>query len=272
MKKKYSKVSYIIILAIVLFITIVPLYWMIVLSITPKNLLFKSVIPRVVTLKNYMSVLINQKVMLTYRNSWIIAGGVASISVLLGTLSGYGLSRCKFKFKDHYILFILITQMFPLTLLVIAYFQIASKIGFYNSILTLVLVDSTLTLPFVTMLMKSTFDSISPALEEVAMIDGCSRMGAFIRIALPLASPGLVAAGFFAFLKGWGEYLYGLTLTGDATARPITVELGIRLGHYATAWGEMMAISILMSVPIFIMFGIFQNNFLKGFTAGALKE
>lgn len=272
MKIKYSKVSYIIILCIMLVITIVPLYWMIVLSITPKNLLFKSVFPVVFSLKNFVSVLGDQKVILAYRNSWIIAGGVALISVFLGSLSGYGLSRLRFKFKDTYILFILLTQMFPLTLLVIAYFRISSKIGLYNSILVLILVDSTLTLPFVTMLMKSIFDSISPALEEVAMIDGCSKMGAFIRITLPLALPGLVAAGFFAFLKGWGEYLYGLTLTGDTTARPITVELGIRLGHYATAWGEMMAISILMSVPIFIMFCIFQNKFLKGFTAGALKE
>ena len=166
----------------------------------------------------------------------------------------------------------LVTQMFPLTLLVIVYFRTLAKIGLYDSIFALALIDSTLTIPFVTMLMKSTFDSISPALEEVAMIDGCSRTGVFIRITLPLALPGVFAAGFFSFLKGWGEYLYGLTLTGNVAARPITVELGIRLGHYATAWGEMMSISVLMSVPIFIMFVIFQRNFLKGFTAGALKE
>lgn len=261
-----------IVLIVMLALIIFPMGWMVLLAFTPREFIFKRIIPPSFTLQNFIDIIKDKKVLLTYRNSWIIAGGGTLLTIFLSTLSGYGLSRYRFSLRNFYITFILITQMLPLTLLVISYFRIISKIGLYNSPITLILVDSTLAIPFSTLLAKSIFDGIPRALEEVAMVDGCSKGEAFIKITLPLASSGLFAVGFFSFLVIWIEYLYGLTLTGNALARPITVELGIRLGHYATSWGEMMAMASLMSLPLFIMFTFFQNIFLKGFTAGALKE
>jgi len=249
-----------------------PIFSMIKLSVTPTQYLFKSYIPPSFTLKHYKAVLTDANVFLSYRNSWIVSVGVVTLTLILGAPAAYALSRFNFKLRTHTITLIIITQMLPITLLATAYFRIIPSLGLYNSLAALIIVDGTEALPFAILLLKSTFDSIPRELEEVAMIDGCSQLGALTRITLPIAAPGIFAAGFFAFLAAWIEFLYGLTLTSDIAARPLTVEIAARLGHYVINWGEMMAMSFALCVPVFLIFLFFQNNLLRGFTAGAVKE
>lgn len=254
-------------LAIVLF----PIVWMVLLSITPREYIFKSFVPPSITIENYVHTLEDDRVLLSYRNSWIIAAGVVALSLSLGAPAAYALSRYKFRIRPSIIVLVIITQMLPMTLLATSYFRIIPSLGLYNTLFALIIVNTTNALPLVILLLKSTFDSIPQDLEEMAMIDGCSRFGAFIRIVLPISSAGVFAAGFFAFEEAWIEFMYGLTLTSDASAMPLTVEISQRLGHYVIDWGQMMAMSFALTLPIFVLFLTFQKSLLKGFTSGALK-
>jgi len=261
-----------VILAFMLLVVLFPIVWMVIMSITPRQYLFKSFLPPNATLENYYSILKDTRVLLCYRNSLIIASGVVILTLIIGAPAAYALSRYRFKLRTPIITLIVITQMLPMTLLATAYLRIIPPLGLYNNLITLILVDTTNALPLVILLIKSTFDTIPRELEEVALIDGCSKSGAFIRITLPVAGAGIFAAGFFAFEEAWIEFLYGLTLTSDTAAMPLTVQIAERLGHYVIDWGQMMAMSFGLSLPVFVLFLIFQNNLLRGFMSGALKE
>lgn len=266
-----SRRAYLILL-LMMSVALFPLLWMIVISLLPRGEVFQAISPVHFTLENYRAIFSDANVLLSYRNSWLISGCVVFVTLILAVPTGYGLSRHTFGLRNAYVTFLVVTQMLPLPLLAISYFRIASATGLYNTIAGLVLVDSTLSLPFAALLLRSTFDMIPRELEEVAMVDGSSRFGAFARVALPLAGSGVFAAAFFSFLLAWIDLLYGLTLTGDIIARPLTVTIADRLGHYTINWGEMMAMAFSLSIPVFIVFLIFQQVLLRGFTAGALKE
>jgi multiple sugar transport system permease protein len=249
-----------------------PLLWMVILSVTPRQYAFKTFIPPSLTLSYYASSLTDVNILMSYRNSWIIATGVVILTLALGAPAAYALSRYKFKLRNHVTVLMVITQMLPVTLMATAYFRLIPSLGLYNSVFALILVDGIDALPFSVLLLKATFDTIPRELEEVAMLDGCSPGRTFVRIILPLAGPGIFAAGFFAFEAAWIEFLYGLTLTSNSVARPLTVEIADRLGHYVINWGQMMAMSFGLCLPVFAVFLFFQNGLLRGFTAGALKE
>jgi len=258
---------------VMIVIMIFPILWMLILSVTPRQYQFEYFIPPIITFKNYLNVFTDNEILLSYRNSWIIASGVAILTLVLGLPIAYGISRYRFKLRPYIIGLVIITQMLPVTLLAVVYLRIGSQLGLYNSLIYLVMVDGVDALPFGILLLITTFDSIPHDLEEMAMIDGCSELGALVRITLPVMRPGIYAAGFFAFVTAWIEFLYGLTLTSNTIARPLTVEISAKLGHYVIDWGGMMAMCFILSIPVFVVFLIFQNMLLKGFmTAGALKE
>ncbi len=256
-------------LAVILF----PVFLMVLLSITPRSDLFRTFLPTSVTLDNFIWVVTNVKIMRPFLNSLIIASGTAVFSLSLSLPGAYGLSRFNFGWKGSLILFILLAQMFPMEVLILSYFQIVSRWagGLYNTLFLLILLDSTLAVPFCTLMLKSAFDAIPEELENAAMIDGCSKSGAFFRVCLPLTWAGVVATGFFAFLMGWIEFLYGLTFTLDYKTFPMTVKVAELLGHFITHWGELMAMSFLFSLVILIGFAFLQKTFLKGVIAGAVK-
>jgi len=252
---------------------IFPILWMVILSITPRQYQFKSFIPPNLTFENYFNVFTDIEILFSYRNSWIIASSVAILTLLLGAPIAYALSRFRFKLRSPMIALVIITQMLPVTLLAVVYLRIASTLGLYNSLLFLILVDGVDTLPFAILLLMTSFDTVPKDLEEMAMIDGCTQVGALVRVTLPVVKPGIYAAGFFSFVTAWIEFLYGLTLTSDKAARPLTVEITAKLGHYVIDWGGMMSMCFALSIPVFVIFLMFQNILLRGFmTAGALKE
>jgi len=259
------------ILFVALFVLLSPVVYMTLIALTPHKLLFHSLLPHVLTIENFLKVLSNTEMVLSYRNSWIIASSTASIVLIMASLAAYGFSRFRFRRKKLIILILLLTQMLPMELLAVSYFKIITQLNLYNTKIALIIADSTFTLPFCILILTSVFDSIPLEIEDAAMIDGASRMSCFIRIVLPLSSAGLCAAWLFCFIQSWAEYLYALVFTSDYRAMPITVEISKLVGHYITSWEVMMALALLTALPIVILFIIFQKTFIKGLTGGAIK-
>ncbi|HHY47713.1 MAG TPA: carbohydrate ABC transporter permease [Firmicutes bacterium] len=261
-----------VVLAALVILMLLPILYMILIALTPSECLFITFIPRRFTLRNLSDVFSDPITLRYYLNTWVIAISTVALSLALASLAGYGLSRFRFKIKNWFILGALVTQMLPMEVLVISYFRIIQRLGLYNTRVALILVDTTITVPFCTLMLKSIFDGIPREIEEAAMIDGCSKMTAFFRITLPISWAGLFAAGTFAFLQSWGEYLYALTLTTDYRATPMTVQVTKMIGQYVTSWEAMAAMALLCIVPVLLLFGLTQHVFLQGLTAGAVKE
>ena len=156
-------------------------------------------------------------------------------------------------------------------ILVLSYFPFLKTAQLMDTWIAMTLLDTTLTLPFCTMILKSMFDGIPKDIENQAKIDGCTSLQCFWKITLPLSWGGLLAAFVFAFLMSWQEFLYGLTFTSSLAARPVTVALNLLIGHYVVSWEELMAASFMAALPLLIIFAIFQGHFIKGMIAGGVK-
>jgi multiple sugar transport system permease protein len=261
-----------IIIIVMLIIILIPILYMLLIAFTPYQELFVRLIPSKFTFLNFVKVLNNTGNVRSYLNSLIIGNATAILTVVISSLASYGLSRFRFKMKNSLIIIILFTQILPMEVLAISYFKIVSALGMYNNIFTLIILDCTITIPFVTLMLKSIFDTIPKEIEESAMIDGCNRLTSFLKIIVPINLGGIFAAYIFSFLQSYSEYLYGLVLTSDYRAQPMTVNIGKLMGQYSTSWEQMMAMITMFSLPIFILFTFTQRIFIKGLIAGSVKE
>ncbi len=271
MRRKRSEFLTYIVLAIGISVVLMPVAYMILTALTPHDLLFDRVIPRRISFQNFLEVFSTDDIVLPYRNSLIISTMTALITLVLASLAAYGFSRFKFGLSGIFIVLILFTQVIPIEILVLSYFPALKTAGLMDTWVALILLDTTLTLPFCILILKSMFDRIPREIEHAAKIDGCSSFGCFIKITIPLSWGGLLAAGIFAFLMAWQEFVYGLTFTASLDARPITVALTLLIGHYVVSWEELMATSFLTALPLLIVFAIFQGVFVKGLIAGGVK-
>ncbi len=269
MRKSDYRVYFFLVLALIPIY--VPIWYMLVIALTPHKLLFHTLIPSRLTFVNFVKTVLDDEIMRTYRNSWVIASSTAVVTLAFASLGAYGLSRYEFTGRNAFILMALATQMFPMEILAISYFPIIRGLGFYNKWRGVILLHTTITVPFCTLMLKSVFDAIPKSIEEAATIDGCSSFGTFTRIVLPLSLPGITAVAIFAFLQSWIEYLYAFIFTTDSNAMPITTQLVRLMGHYYVSWETIMALSFLAVMPILILFTIFQRFFIRGLTAGAVK-
>lgn len=260
------------VLAIALVAVFIPIAYMVWIALIPHKYLFARFIPPKLTLENFAVILGNREIMRTFINSWIICLSAALLTLTLSSLAGYGLSRFRLRTQNLFIATMLVTQMLPIEILVLSYFRILGDLKLHNTLSGLILVDCTLTIPFCTLMLKSLFDTFPKEIEEAALIDGCSRVGLFTRIILPLTRSGLFAAGIFSFLISWSEYLFAVTLTTDYNAKPLTVEIAKLVGHYVTSWEKMMALVVLGSLPVLLLFSFTQKTFLRGMILGAVKE
>jgi ABC-type glycerol-3-phosphate transport system permease component len=204
-------------------------------------------------------------------NSFVIAISSVFFGILIGGWTAYGLSRFWFKGKLQTNAFILICLSFPRPLLVIPYFLIMVKLGLYDTLTSLILSYLTFTLPFITWMLKSYFDTIPQELDEAALVDGANYFTIYWKIVFPLAKPGFVATGIFAFLNTWNEYMFGLTLTSSDSSRTMPVALGSLLGEFMTDWPTIMAGAVIASIPVIIIFFFMQKQLIYGLTGGALK-
>jgi multiple sugar transport system permease protein len=253
---------------------LLPLYWLLKVSITPNDLLYSEGVrlwPSRASFEHYLSVLAHSQFPLFFRNSVIVSVATALCSTALASAAGYGFSRFQFRGKRLMVGLLLITQMFPLVMIVAPIFRILSPLGLTNSLTGLVLVYSAFNVPFASFLMQSFFDAIPKELEEAAMLDGATRLAAALRIAVPLTLPGLAATLGFVFTAAWSELLFALMLNSSSAASTFPVGLLAFVSKFSVDFGQMMAAGVLALLPVCFFFLFIQRYLVQGLTAGAMK-
>ena len=261
------------ILAYVVF-ALFPLFWLLKVSLTPNDLLYTEGVrmwPSRITFDHFAFVLKHSDFPIFFRNSLIVAGSTSIVVTLLASLSGYALSRFTFRGKYWIVGLMLLTQMFPLVMLVAPIFKILSPLGLTNSLTGLVIVYTAFNLPFATFLMQSFFDGIPKDLEEAAMIDGATQFVAFRQIILPLTLPGIAATLGFVFTAAWSELLFALMLISSNSASTFPVGLLTFVSKFSVDFGQMMAAGVLALIPACVFFLLIQRYLVQGLTAGAVK-
>ncbi|OAS82744.1 MULTISPECIES: carbohydrate ABC transporter permease [Metabacillus] len=274
MKMKRKRIGYYFLLIFMTFLVLSPLLWMLSISLRRNVEVFSiplQLIPVEPVLEAYVKIFQNPELFKLFINSYIVALSVTFLCVMLAALAGYGLSRFRYKGKKFMIMYTLLTQMFPMVLLAIPYFLVISKLGLYNTYIALIIAYTSFALPFSILMMRDFINSIPTELDDAAKIDGCGPYGTFFKIILPPSLPGLIAMGIYTFILAWNEYLFAIVLTQNDAARPLTVGIGMMIGEFTTDWSQLMALSIIGSLPLIIFFMFVQKYFLQGLTGGSLK-
>lgn len=206
-----------------------------------------------------------------FKNSLIVVGGSTFISLIFSTLAGYGVSRFHFRGKGLYLTFLLVTQMVPTIMLLIPFYKIMTQIGLVDTLLGLVVTYITLTIPVCSWMMMGYFDSISQEIDQAAFIDGAGSFRTFWQIILPLILPGIVATAIYAFVMGWNEYMFAVILMSSENLKTVPVGVGQLVTQNKIEWNDMMAASLVATVPVSIIFIFLQKYMVNGLTAGAVK-
>lgn len=253
-----------------------PLVWMIKISITPKAELFVRppvFFPSRISWTGFLSLFHNVRFLRYYMNSVLVAGGTIVVCIFASILAAYSFSRFRYRGRNALMVFSLTSQMFPAALLILSLYIFYQRMGLIDSYVGLILAHSSFALPLSIWIIKSYFDTIPRELEDSAEIDGLGRMRTLMKIILPLSYPGVVAATIYVFIYSWNDFIFGLTLTSSDARRILAPGITLTfLGQLEYLWSEMMATSILISVPIVVVFLFLQKYFVRGLTAGAVKQ
>ena len=253
---------------------LVPFLWIILTSFKNEAEVFTQpikIFPGRLSFDNYINIWQHRSFDTYFFNTIFIAVLTTVISVMLAALAGYGFSRFEFSGKGIFQNVILITQMFPESLLIVPYFMILSKVGLVNTHMSLILAYISFALPFSTWMLMGFFNSLPKELDESAMVDGCGRWRAFIIIILPLAGPAITATAIFSFLLAWNNYLFALVLTTSEKMFTISIGLSTLIGEYSVAWNELAAATVLASAVVIVIFSFLEKYMVQGMTAGAVK-
>jgi multiple sugar transport system permease protein len=263
-------------LAAFLFFALFPFYWMAISSFKANPELYNLRLNRLwihqPTLEQFRELFAKTAILRWLWNSFFVSALTSVISMSFGIMAGYALARLRFPGAQAFGLATFITYLVPTTLIFIPLASVVQRLGLSNSIWSLVVTYPTFLIPFCTWMLIAYFKSIPKDMEECAMIDGCSRIGAMVRIVLPMAIPGVIFSAMFSFTLSWNEFVYALTFISDTTQKTMSVAVPTELIRGdAYFWGELMAASLLGSVPVAILYSFFMEYFVSGLTAGALK-
>jgi ABC-type glycerol-3-phosphate transport system permease component len=262
--------------AIIVFISLAPLYWTFTTSIKSGLEVTASpptLFPHSFDLSTYATVLLNSPFfLLDLRNSAIVAAITTVLSLLIGILCAYAIARTNFVGKGAVLAIILSVNMFPFIAMVGPLFVIfTGPIYIYNTYAALIIPDLILTLPLTIWFMTSFFRDLPPDLEEAVRMDGASRLQALWYVIVPLTAPGVFAAAILSFIAVWNDFLFGLTMTTDENAQPITVGITRFNSEHLIAYGQLAAGAIIVTIPLVILVLVLQRRIVAGLTAGAVK-
>ncbi len=229
-------------------------------------------IPESPTIENYVNVLTYPNITRAFLNSIIVAAISTLLIILLASLAAYGFSRYLFKGKRVLMMVLIGTQMIPGVTNIIPIYIIAERVGLLDTITALFLVYAAVNIPFSVWLLKSYFDSIPRALEEAALLDGCTNLSALFRIVIPLSLPGLAASAMFSFVACWNEFYLALVITSSIKSRTLPLALYLFQSSYDIQWNLLGAASVVATIPVIIVFLLLQDKFVSGLSKGAIKE
>ncbi|UFU06999.1 carbohydrate ABC transporter permease [Ruania halotolerans] len=251
-----------------------PVYWLLITSITPDSLVYRypvTFFPESVTFDNYRSVFTDPEIFGWLANSVIVSVITAVLSVVTSMYMGYSISKFRYRGRRTLLYFVLSSQMLPSALLLVTLYGIFATFGLLNTYFVLIISFTTFTLPLCVWMLKGFFDNLPDDIIEASKIDGASNWRTLHAIVLPLAAPGLVASGLFAFMRGWNDFIFALTLTGPERQTLPPALVNRYIGEAATDWPELMAASVLVALPVAVAFVALQRHLVGGITAGAVK-
>jgi multiple sugar transport system permease protein len=261
-------------LGLLLLLVLFPFYWMTVTSFKTEDQMRSLVSmfwPSPFVVENYTQLLTKTDFAIWFRNSAFVAVSSTLVATAIGTLGAYALARLRFLGRAFLSSATLITYLVPPSILFIPLYAQIRTMGMADSLAGLIAAYPSFTVPFVTWLLMGYFGSIPEELEEAAMIDGATRFGAFRRIILPLAAPGVLAAGLFAFTQAWNEFLYALVFISDVKQRTLPVGLSTFITGDVYGWGYLMAGAVLTTLPVILVYTYLQRYMVEGLTAGSVK-
>jgi multiple sugar transport system permease protein len=261
-------------LVVMLIWTLMPFYWMVATSLKRDKEIYgfeATLIPRQPNLDAYRRLFAQTPFVLYLRNSTVIAVSTTVASLVLGCLGAYALARLRFRGRTFIARGLIFTYLVPQSLLFIPLFAVMATLALTDTLKGLTLAYLGFTLPFCTWLLLGYFRSVPLELEEAALVDGCSRLGALVRIILPMSLPALAVVAFFSFTQAWNEFLYANVFVNSVDARTITTGLTLFIVEDVFFWGPMMAAACLATVPPVVVYLVFQRWVVKGLTLGAVK-
>lgn len=260
-------------MAVIVLFALGPYLWMLLTSVKPESELFspqRTLLPQAWTIENYVRLLTKTSFLANIGHSLIVALGTVALGLSLSLTAAYAFSRFRFPGRRLLMMKFLLVNMFPLILLIIPLFIIMRQLNLLDTHLALILAHSTFSVPFATWMMISYFNAIPRSLDEAAMVDGCSALGAMFRVVLPLTLPGVIATGIYIFITSWNEFLYASVLAGQEV-RTLTVAVQTLIGEYEIAWGLLTAGGVVGALPVTLLFMLIQKRLISGMTQGAVK-
>ncbi|MFH1144326.1 MAG: sugar ABC transporter permease [Candidatus Eisenbacteria bacterium] len=270
-------VSRLLLYALVVGVTIVTVYPVLVvinISLRPSDALYTTslrLIPENATLRAYHAILFQKDFLLWMRNSLIVALAVTIFGLALASTAGYAFSRFSFPGRKAGMIALLVTQMFPATMLLLPLFILMRGLALVDTLIGLVIAYTATVLPFTIWTMKGYYDTIPRDLEEAAMVDGSTQFGAFVRVVLPLARPALMITGLFSFMAGWSEFIVARVIVSSQSLYTLPLGLEGLAGTFQTEWATYSAGSLLVSVPVVALFLILNRFLVGGLTLGGVK-
>lgn len=264
------------VLGVFLLIGLFPFFWMVRTGFTPRQQSFSlrpSLFPSAFTLDNFTRVLTSPTIPFAtqFRNSTVVALGTTALVIVAGVWGAYALARLRFRGKRAFSVSLLLIQLFPGVLLIIPMFVVMVNLHLANSLFGLMIAYSTGNLPFVVWLLRGYFLAIPQELEDAARIDGCTSLGVIFRVVLPVAAPGIAAAATLAFVNAWNEFLFAYVLINDDTKRVLAVGLSGYIDQFSTDYSGLFAMATLTTLPVVLVFMVFQRYLVGGLAAGAVK-
>jgi multiple sugar transport system permease protein len=251
-----------------------PALWILFTSLKTEAELLRhpiTIVPHDPTLLNYVRVFVDQPILLFLWNSFVVAGLSTALCIFVSALAAYAIVRLRIPGRNVVLSILLAVSMFPLISLMVPLFQTMRTLGWLNTYPALVFPYAVLSMPVCTLVMASFFQDIPADLENAAMIDGCSRLGALWHVVVPLAAPGVFTAAILAFVNAWDEFLLALTLSSRVTSRTLPVGITLYQGEFAFPWPIISAALVVAIVPVCVLIAIFQERVVSGLTAGGVK-
>lgn len=260
-------------LIVIVCINIIPYLWTILTSMKQPNEIYDvKVFPNEFFLDNYLAVIFESNFMTNIWNSFVVSATTALICILIGVPAAYAFARLKFKFQNTLFMLVLFITIFPGIFIISPLFDFLSRIGAIDTYLALIIPYVAYFTPLVVWILTGYFKTIPSAIEEVAIMDGCSVFKLILRIILPLSLPGILTVGIITFTLAWNEFMFALIFTSSNSARTVPVAISQFQGIHSLNWGQMTAAAIVATIPIVLISIALQKYIISGLTAGSIKE